>query len=46
MRLMMTGLTSWARMRASANEEVKVVDTAITVVATLLAVTSWVVLHG
>ena len=38
MRMMWVGLAEWARMRKAGNESIRVADTAITVVATLLVV--------
>jgi hypothetical protein len=45
MRTMMTGFTGWAKMQDARSESIKVVDTAITVVATLLAAVTWAMLH-
>jgi hypothetical protein len=45
MRTMMTGLSGWAKMQDRRSESVKMVDTAITVVATLLAAVTWAMLH-
>jgi hypothetical protein len=42
---MISGFAGWVRMRNTKNESLKVVDTAITVVATLLAAVTWSVLH-
>ncbi len=44
-RTMMAGFSGWLRMRDTENETVKVVDAAITVVATLMVATTWVVLR-
>ncbi len=45
MRTMIAGLSGWVRMQDGRSESVKVVDTAITVVATLLAAVTWAMLH-
>jgi hypothetical protein len=45
MRMIWAGFSGWARMRDTKNESLKVVDTAITVVATLLVAVTWTVLH-
>ncbi len=45
MRTMISGLAGWAQMKNSKNESLKVLDTAITVVATLLVAVTWSVLH-
>ncbi len=45
MRTMMAGFSGWLRMQDTKNEAVKVVDAAITVVATLMVATTWVVLR-
>jgi hypothetical protein len=45
MRTMMTGFTGWVKMQGERSESARVVDTALTVVATLLVVTTWAVLH-
>ena len=45
MRTMMTGLTGWAKMQDGRSESVKLVDTAITVIATLLTAVTWAMLH-
>jgi len=45
MRMILSGFSGWARMRSTKNESLKVVDTAITVVATLLVAVTWSVLH-
>ncbi len=46
MRTMMSGFTGWAKMRKTDNESIRVVDTAITVVGTLLIAVTWVMLRG
>lgn len=46
MKTMMTGFSGWARMRSTNNASIKVADTAITVVVTLLAAVTFVVLRG
>jgi hypothetical protein len=45
MRSMMTGFSGWVRMQDGRSESLKLVDTAITVVATLLAAVTWAMLH-
>lgn len=45
MRMILAGFSGWVRMRETKNESLKVVDTAITVVATLLVAVTWSVLH-
>jgi hypothetical protein len=44
MRTMMTGFSGWVRMRPSTNEKLRVVDTALTVVGTLLVAVTWAML--
>jgi hypothetical protein len=41
MRTVLNGLSGWARMQNSGNEQVQVVDAAITVVGTLLVALAW-----
>lgn len=45
MRAIVNGFSGWARMQGGRSESVKVVDTAITVVGTLLVATTWAVLR-
>ena len=45
MQMMITGFTGWAKMGKTNNESVRVVDTAITVAATLLAAVTYVALR-
>ncbi len=45
MRMMLAGFAGWARMGKTANETVRVADTAITVVGTLLVAVTWAVLR-
>ncbi len=45
MRTMLKGFSGWMLMKGTQNESIKVVDTAITVVATLLVATTVAVLH-
>ena len=45
MRLMMTGLAGYVKFRKSGNENVRVVDTAITVVGTLAVAVTWVLVR-
>jgi len=46
MRTMILGLSGWLKMQDTKNESLKLMDTAITVVATLLVAVTWVVLRG
>jgi hypothetical protein len=46
MRTMMTGFTSYVTMRNSKNENIRVVDTALTVVGTLLVAVTWAMLRS
>ncbi len=45
MRNMMIGLSGWAKMQDGRNEAIKVLDTAITVVATLMVAVTYVALR-
>ena len=45
MRMILAGFSGWLKMKHTTNESLKVVDTAITVVATLLVAVTWSVLH-
>jgi len=45
MRIMLEGFKGWARMRDVNNESLRVIDTAITVVGTLIVAITWSVLH-
>ena len=45
MRTMMTGFSGWVRMQESKSESIRVVDTALTVVGTLLVAVTWVMLR-
>ncbi len=45
MKLMMSGLTGWMKMQDGRSEAVRLTDTAITVVATLLAAVTWAMLR-
>jgi len=45
MRMMFSGLSGWARMKNTTNESLKLIDTAITVVATLMVATTWAILR-
>jgi hypothetical protein len=45
MRDMISGFSGWVRLQGTGSESLKVVDTAITVVATLLVAVTWTVLH-
>ena len=46
MKAMMAGFSGWARMRETRNESVKVADTGITVVGTLLVVVTYMLVRG
>ncbi len=46
MRTMITGFTGWARMQKTRNESIRVVDTALTVVATLGVAVTYVLFHS
>lgn len=41
MRAIVSGFSGWVRMQDGRSESIKVVDTAITVVGTLLIATTW-----
>lgn len=45
MRTVMLGLSGWARLQQQKSEHIRVVDTAITVVVTLLLALTWVILR-
>ncbi len=45
MRDIVSGFSGWVRMQDGRNESIKVVDTAITVVGTLLVATTWALLR-
>ncbi len=45
MRTMMTGFSGWVRMRETQSESIKTVDTALTVVGTLLVAVTWMMLR-
>jgi len=45
MRTVINGLSGWARMQHSNNQSVQVVDTAITVIGTLLVALAWVMVR-
>jgi hypothetical protein len=42
---MMIGLSGWVKMRQTTNENLRAVDTALTVVGTLLVAVTWALLH-
>jgi hypothetical protein len=46
MRTMMIGFSGWVRMRKTENESIRLVDTALTVVGTLLVAVTWAMLRG
>ncbi len=41
MRTVINGFSGWARMRQTNNEQVQVVDAAITIVGTMLVAVAW-----
>lgn len=45
MRMILSGFRGWVTMQDTKNQSLKVVDTAITVVGTLLIAVTWTVLH-
>lgn len=45
MRLMLSGFSGWARMGRPRSEQVRTVDTALTVIATLAAAVTWALLR-
>ena len=45
MRAIFTGFSGWVRMQDGRSESLKTVDTAITVVGTLLVATTWAMLR-
>jgi hypothetical protein len=45
MQNLISGFSGWVRVQSKTSESLKVVDTAITVVATLLVAVTWTVLH-
>ena len=45
MRTMMTGISGWMKMQPTTNESIRVVDTALTVVGTLLVAVTIALLH-
>ncbi len=45
MRAIVTGFSGYVRMKDGRSESIKLVDTAITVVATLLIATTWALLR-
>ena len=45
MRMMLNGFSAWARMQHGHNENIRVVDTAITVVGTLLVALAFAMIH-
>ena len=46
MKLMMSGIAGWARFEGRNNEQVRGVDTAITVVGTVLLAVTYMLIHG
>ncbi len=46
MRTMITGFSGWMKMQDTRNEAMKVTDTAITVVGTLLVAVTWALFHS
>ena len=45
MRAIVTGFSGWVRMQEGRSQSLRVVDTAITVVGTLLVATTWAMLR-
>jgi hypothetical protein len=45
MRAIMMGFSGWVRMQDGRSDSVRVVDTGLTVVATLLVALTWVILR-
>jgi hypothetical protein len=45
MRTVLSGFSGWVRMQDNPTHSIKVVDTALTVVATLLVVVTYLILH-
>jgi hypothetical protein len=45
MKAMIAGFSGWARMESGRNETVKVVDTGITVLGTLLVAVTYMLIH-
>ena len=45
MRAIVSGFSGWVRMQDGRSESMRAVDTAITVVGTLLAATTWAILR-
>jgi len=45
MRSLIVGFSGWAKMQQSRSEKIRVVDTAITVVGTLLIALTWAILR-
>ncbi len=45
MRVMILGFSGWLRMESGRSEALQVTDTALTVVATLLAAVTWALLR-
>ena len=46
MRTMITGFSGYIKMRQTNNESIRVVDTALTIIGTLLVAVTWVMLRG
>ena len=46
MKMVMAGLSQWARNEKTQNQSVKMVDTGITVVGTALLAVTYMLLHG
>ncbi len=46
MKMMMAGLSGWARNEKTPNQSLKMVDTSITVVGTALLAVTYMLLHG
>jgi len=46
LRTLMIGFVGWAKMRKTNNASIRVVDTALTVVGTLMVAVTWAMLRG
>ena len=46
MRMMILGLSGWLKMQVPQSDPVRLVDTALTIIATLLAAVTWAMLRA
>jgi hypothetical protein len=46
MKMMISGITGWARFENTQNQSVKAVDTGITVLGTVLLAVTYMLIHG